>query len=107
MLAGKKSSSYIYNKFTLNLKIGALLLIMSKIRLLVKYGEMYILIVSHNLAVLRLGRVLGRGSTDCWFASSQCSLVFSLHCTSNHKILNVSFLWYALCYEFICVTAGA
>ncbi len=41
MLARNKNSTlqYINNKFTLNLKIGALLLMTRKIRLSVKFGE--------------------------------------------------------------------
>jgi hypothetical protein len=39
MLARKKSSSFIKNKFTSNLKIFALLLWMRKITLVVKYDE--------------------------------------------------------------------
>jgi hypothetical protein len=42
MLARKKSSRFIYNKFTSNLKILALLLMMWKITLEVKFDEKYV-----------------------------------------------------------------
>jgi hypothetical protein len=41
MLAWKKSSRFIYNKFTSNLKILALLLMMQKITLEVKFDEIW------------------------------------------------------------------
>ena len=41
MLARKKSSRFIYNKFTSNLKILALLLMMWKITLEVKFDEKF------------------------------------------------------------------
>jgi hypothetical protein len=39
--AEKKSLRFINNKFTLNMKIGALLLMMRKITISVKFGEKY------------------------------------------------------------------
>ncbi len=42
MLVRKKSSRFIYNKFTSNLKILALLLMMRKITLEVKFDEKYV-----------------------------------------------------------------
>jgi hypothetical protein len=42
MLAQKKSSRFINNKFTSNLKIFALLLVMRKITLVVKFEEKYV-----------------------------------------------------------------
>ncbi len=42
MLARKKSSRFIYNKFTSNLKILALLLMVRKITLEVKFDEKYV-----------------------------------------------------------------
>jgi hypothetical protein len=43
MLAGEKSSRFICNKFTSNLKILALLLIMRNITLEVKFDEKYVM----------------------------------------------------------------
>ncbi len=47
MLARKKSSRFIFNKFTSNLKIlqVALLLMMRKITLEVKFDEMYVYVL--------------------------------------------------------------
>ncbi len=42
MLARKKSSRFIKNKFMSNLKIFALLLLMRKITLVVKFDEKYV-----------------------------------------------------------------
>jgi hypothetical protein len=42
MLAREKSSRFIKNKFTSNLKILALLLLMRKIMLVVKYDEKHV-----------------------------------------------------------------
>ncbi len=43
MLEQKKSSHFINNKFTSNLKILALLFMMRKIALVVKFDEKYVL----------------------------------------------------------------
>jgi hypothetical protein len=63
MLARKKSSRFIYNKFTSNLKILALLFMMRKITLEVKFVEKYVhffkIYIMKQVSVWRIGRVSG------------------------------------------------
>jgi hypothetical protein len=63
MLARKKLSHYINNKFRLNLKIGALLLMTRKIRLSVKFGEKnYIGILGIRSIERKMRSIFGRRS---------------------------------------------
>jgi hypothetical protein len=73
MLARKKSSCFIYNKFTSNLKILALLLMMRKITLEVKFDEKYV----HSLKISSLimcqcGALVESQAGDSWFPPSLC-----------------------------------
>ncbi len=73
MLARKKSSRFIKYKFTSNLKIFALLLLMT---LVVKFGEKYvhgsIIKYFESVSEWRIGRVSGWEARDSLFASSLC-----------------------------------
>ncbi len=104
MLARKKSSHFINNKFTSNLKILALLLMMRKIALVVKFSEKYVhnLIIEHEIQmwVWRIGIEYQVGDPEVIGPSPACVFSF-LHAWRVKR--NILFVW----FRHIRVTAGA
>jgi hypothetical protein len=107
MLARKKSSRFVNNKFTLNWKIFALLLRMRKITLVVKTKSMYILPYFGFLCKCKCGALVEYqvGDPEAPGSTPACVGYFLQAWRVKRKITLVPFFREAL--RHICVTAGA